>query len=372
MQTLLYITDQIEYAENSLIRSLFHVYLNQYFKINTVFFSKYKNGIELKENGQILVSMRLKDNLFTKLKKEGVDIDSYDYVIVRNDTDLLKKAIKLRTQSNFKIGFRLSFPKKIAKYETDEANNKSSLLALVNNKIMSYNETSLINKCDLFLPTSTQMKNDYFQDVKIDTFELPSGVDPENIENKTLNPDNKKRFFYIGTFDKLREFKTVLKAFEKLEYEDYILMLATKETKYQDHLLEKFPKLQDKIETHTVKTNEGYKKLVKESDIGISLLPNLKLFNSATPVKVFEFYSWGTPCLISDNSINRAAFDDNINGWLSHFDEESIAKKLNHIVTLSKEEMQQVAIKGQEKLLEVRNYKIIAKNLSEKLKSLHT
>lgn len=371
MQKLLYITDQIEYSENSLIRSLFRVHLNKYFQVNTVFFSKFKNGIEQKDDGQILVSERLKPNLFDKLVQKEVDIGSYDYLIVRNDIGVLKKALKLKDKYNFKVGFRLSFPKRMAKYETDEANNKSSILSLINHKISSYYETGLINKCDIFLPTSKQMKDDYFQDVKTDVFEIPSAIDPNNIQSKTLNSDDKIRFFYIGTFDKLRKFSTVLKAFEKLEYENYILMIATKEEKYLEKLLEKFPSLKEKIQICVVKTNQEYQNLVMSSDVGISLLPNVKLFNSSIPIKVFEFYSWETPCLISDISINNTIFDDNVNAWFSKFDPESITKKLTYITTLSKEEIHQVAKKGQEKLLKDRNYEIIAQELAKELKSLH-
>lgn len=372
MEKLLYITDQIEYAENNLIRSLFRVHLNEYFQVNTIFFSKFKNGVEFKDDGQILVFDGLKPTLFEKLMQKGMDLGSYEYIIVRNDIDILKKVIKLKDKYHFKVGFRLSFPKRIAKYETNEANDKGSFLSLITHKISSFSETGLINKCDIFLPTSTQMKDDYFQDVKTDIFELPSAIDPGNLQAKTLNTDDKIRFFYIGTFDKLRKFSTVLKAFEKLTHENYILMLATKESKYLEQLLEKFPSLQDKIEICVVKSNKEYQEFVMRSDVGISLLPDTKLFNSSTPIKIFEFYSWETPCLISDNSINSAIFDDNINSWLSKFDEESIAKKLNHIVTLSKEEIHQIAKKGQEKLLKVRNYEVIAKELAKELQSLKT
>ena len=34
------------------------------------------------------------------------------------------------------------------------------------NKIQTYSEINLINECDIFLPTSFKMKNDYFKDVK--------------------------------------------------------------------------------------------------------------------------------------------------------------------------------------------------------------
>lgn len=370
MQKLLYITDQMEYAENSFIKSLFREYLNGHFEVHTIFFSSYKHGVEMRDNGQILVSNKFKSNLYGELKKEGLDIGTYSFVIVRNDTEILKKIVKLKSKCHFKIGFRLSFPKRMAKYRNDEANNSSSLLSMLNNKISAFNEASLINKCDVFLPTSMQMKEDYFQDVKIDTFELPSAIDPKKLENKKLSTDDTMRFFYIGTFDKLREFSTVLKAFNNLKDENFVLMLSTKENEYRKQLLEKFPDIKDKIETYDVKSNDDYHDLVLKSDVGISLLPDIKLFNSSTPVKIFDFYSWGTPCIMSDNSINHSVFDDNLNGWFSKFDENFISKKLKYIISLSKEDIQKVGKNGQEKLLQVRNYEIIADNLSKELKSL--
>lgn len=370
MQKLLYITDQMEYAENSFIKSLFRDHLNKHFKVFTVFFSKFKHGVEVRENGQVLVSNECKTRLFEELKNEGVDICSFDYVVVRNDSDILKKVIKAKQKCHFKVGFRLSFPKRMAKYRSDEANKSSSLMTLINNKLSAFHETNLINKCDIFFPTSMQMKDDYFQDVNIPTFELPSAIDPQNLQKKSFDDSDIIKFFYIGTFDKLRKFSTVLKAFEKLEDEKFILMLATKEETYMDHLLESFPKLAKKIEICTVKSNDDYHNFVDKSHVGLSLLPDMKLFNSSTPIKIFDFYSWGTPCLLSDNSINRSIFDDNVSGWFSKFDEESITKKLKFILSLSKDEIKKVGIKGQEKLLEVRNYEIIAKNLAEKLKGL--
>ncbi len=370
MQKLLYITDQMEYAENSFIKSLFRVHLNKYFQVNTIFFSKFKQGIEKRDNGQILVAAKLKEKLFEELSKEDIELSSYDYVIIRNDTDLLKQTIKLKEKCNFKVGFRLSFPKRMARYRMEEAENRNSLLSFFNNKIIAYNETNLINKCDIFLPTSTRMKQDYFKDVHINTFELPSAINPESLEDKDVSKDEVMRFFYIGTFDRLRDFRVVLRAFDSLKDEKFILMLATKEEEYMENLLKMFPDLKEKIEICHVKSHEKYKELVLKSDVGISLLPDLKLFNSSTPIKVIDFYTWGTPCIMSENSVNYSVFDANISGWLSEFDEISIAKKLKYIISLSKKEVHQVGKKGQEKLLLLRNYETIAKNLSDELKSL--
>ncbi len=369
MQKLLYITDQMEYAENSFIKSLFRVHLNKYFDVNTIFFSKFKQGIEKRENGQILVAEKLKENLFAELSRHGIDMSSYDFIIIRNSIDLLKQTIKLKSKYSFKVGFRLSFPKRMATYRMEEAKNKNSLLSFFNHKIISYNETNIINKCDIFLPTSTRMKQDYFKDVKIDTFELPSAIDPKNLQEKPVSKDDIVRFFYIGTFDRLRDFRVVLRAFDSIKNENFVLMLATKEEEYMVNLLEMFPELKNKIEICHVKSNDDYYDLVLKSDVGISLLPDLKLFNSSMPIKIIDFYTWGTPCIMSENSVNLSVFDANVSGWLSEFDEKSIAKKLKFIISLSKKDINRVGKKGQEKLF---TKKLYTPRLQKKLTRMWT
>jgi glycosyltransferase involved in cell wall biosynthesis len=305
-----------------------------------------------------------------KIQTYGINLNEYQFVVVRNNTDLLKEVLKQKAKYNFKVGFRLSFPKRIAKLETDLANNKKSILDVISNKIQTYSEVSLINECDIFLPTSFQMKNDYFKDVKTRTFVIPSAIDPDILHENIQHEGNEKRFFYAGTLDKLREFETILEAFSNIHNSNFKLMISTKDPEFLDHLLIDFPNLKDNIEIYDAKTRKELLELIAIADVGLSPLPNIALFNSSTPMKVLDYYSSAVPCIMSDNENNASIFEDNISAWFTTFDKESIQKKLEYIISLSKNDVTKVGKKGQERLLAVRNYERIAADLAHQLNIL--
>jgi glycosyltransferase involved in cell wall biosynthesis len=370
MSKFLYITDQDEYADHSFIGPLFQKYLTKHFDINTTFFSKDKEDIEIQEDGRIIIPEKSKHHILEELEKHGINLSEYQFVVVRNNTDLLKEVLKQKAKYNFKVGFRLSFPKRIAKLETDLANNKKSILDVISNKIQTFMEVNLINECDIFLPTSFQMKDDYFKDVKTRTFVIPSAIDPDILHENIQHEGNEKRFFYAGTLDKLREFETILEAFSNIHNSNFKLMISTKDPEFLDHLLIDFPNLKENIEIYDAKTRKELLELIALADVGLSPLPNIALFNSSTPMKVLDYYSSAVPCIMSDNENNASIFEDNVSAWFTNFDKESIQKKLEYIISLSKDEVTQVGKKGQERLLAVRNYERIAADLSHQLNIL--
>ena len=367
MSKFLYITDQDEYADHSFIGPLFQKYLTKHFDINTTFFSKEKTQIEMQENGRIIIPEKSKNNIIHELESHGINLNEFEFVVIRNNTDLLKEVIKQKPKYKFKVGFRLSFPKRIAKLETDLANNKKSILDIISNKIKTYSEVNLINECDIFLPTSFQMKDDYFKDVKIRTFVIPSAIDPDNLHEKNYHEGNEKRFFYAGTLDTLREFEVILEAFSNIDSSNFKLMISTKDPEFLDHLLLDFPNLNDNIEIYDAKTRNELLELIAKADVGLSPLPDIALFNSSTPMKVLDYYSSAVPCIMSDNENNASIFGDNTSAWFTKFDKDSIQKKLEYIISLSKDEIREVGINGQKRLLAVRNYERIAADLAHQL-----
>ena len=370
MSKFLYITDQDEYTDHSFIGPLFQKYLNRHFEINTIFFSKFKTDIEIKDDGRIIVPEKFSSNLLEELDKKDINIKDYAFVVVRNNTALLKDVLKKKIKYNYKVGFRLSFPKRIAKLQTDEANNKKSFFDIINNKIQTFSEISMINECDIFLPTSFQMKNDYFKDVKTRTFVIPSAIDPDVLHENIQHEGSEKRFFYAGTLDKLREFETVLEAFSSIPSDNYKLMISTKDPEYLDDMLSKFPDLKKNIEICNAKTREDLLKLIALADVGLSVLPDIALFNSSTPIKILDYYSSAVPCIMSNNENNASIFEDNNSAWFSNFTEESIREKIQQIIKLSKDEVALVGLNGQKRLLAVRNYERIAADLAHQLNIL--
>lgn len=367
MQKFLYITDQNEFSDNSFIGPLFEKYLKKHFEIDIIYFSKTKQEFEIKDENKFIVPHGNKKNVLEVLEKNGVNLKDYSFVAVRNDTKILKEVLKKRNTYGYKVPFRLSFPKRIAKLQIDEANNKKSYFDIISNKIQLHQETSLINDCDIFLPTTRRMRDSYLKDVKTRTFVIPSAIDPEVLHENLHHEGEEKRFFYAGTLDKLREFETLLDAFNEISNKSFKIMISTKDPEYADNMLKNYPNLKENIEIYNAKTKQELLELIAKADIGLSLLPDIPLFNTSTPVKIMDYYSSAVPCIMSKNENNLSIFEDNKTAWLCDFDKESIKSKLEEIVSLSKEEVAQVGDNGQHRLLDIRNYERIANDLAHQL-----
>lgn len=370
MQKFLYITDQEEYTDHSFIGPLFEKYLNKHYEIKIVYFSKFKSEFEIKDEKSFILPDKARKNPIEELEKNNINLDDYEFVAVRNDTDILKDVLKKKATHNYKVAFRLSFPKRIAKLQTDEANHKKSFMDVINNKIKTYSETNLINECDIFLPTSRQMRDDYLKDVKTRTFVIPSAIDPEVLHNNLQHDGNEKRFFYAGTLDKLREFETVLDAFNDIHSDKFKIMISSKDPEYTKNMISNFPNIQENVEVYNAKTKQELLQLIAKADIGLAPLPDIALFNSSTPMKVLDYYTSAVPCVMTHNENNASIFEDHHSGWLCEFDKDSIRCKLEEIIDLSKDEVTQVGVNGQKRLLDIRNYERIAADLAHQLNIL--
>lgn len=370
MEKFLYITDQNENTENSFIGPLFEKYMNEHFETHILYFSETKESFERRNNNTFILPNSFKINIFEALEKNGIELKEYVHVFVRNDTSILKYVLKNKASYDFKIGFRLSFPKRIAKLQKDKANNKKSFFDNINNKIQSFTESNLINECDIFLPTSRQMRDDYLKSVKTRTFVIPSAIDPEVLHENIQHKSEYKRFFYAGTLDKLREFETILEAFSEIPNDNFKLMISTIDPTYAQEMIVNYPSLEGSIEVYDAKTKQDLLLLIAKADVGLAALPNIVLFNSSTPMKILDYYSSAVPCIMTDNENNTSIFEDKKSGWLCDFDKDSIKEKLEYIISLSKDEVTQVGINGQNRLLDIRNYKRIAADLAHQLNIL--
>jgi len=370
MDKFLYLTDQNENSENSFIGPLFEKYLNKHFIVHIVYFTKTNYDFEIKNGNQFIMPLKHKNEILKELARNGITMDQYAFVMVRNHTSILKEVLKIKHTYDFKLGFRLSFPKRIAKLQKDEANNKKSFFDVISNKIKNFSESNLINECDIFLPTSRQMRDDYLSSVKTRTFVIPSAIDPEVLHENIQHENSEKRFFYAGTLDKLREFEVVLEAFSSINNEKFKLMISTKDPKYAKKMLSAYPNLEPSIEIYNASNKQDLLALIAKADIGLAVLPDITLFNSSTPMKVLDYYSSAVPCIMTNNENNHSIFDDEKSAWLCDFTKEDIQAKIEEILSLSKEEVAQVGLEGQERLLSVRNYKRIADELAHQLNIL--
>ena len=370
MTKLLYITDQDEYVDHSFIAPLFEVYLKKYMMIDIVYFSEFKSDFERKDEHRFTVPTRYKNVLIEELKRNDVAIESYDFVMVRNNIDIMKHVLKYREKYHYKALFRFSFPKRSVKMCCDKAENKNTLLAEMMHPFKTKNETKIINQCDAFLPTSKSMHQTFLPKVNIPTILCSPAIDPAALHENQQHTREEKRFFYAGTLDKVREFETVLNAFSKVKSDKWQLLISTRDTLYVENMLEDYADIKDRIKIYNAKTKDDLLDLIAKADIGVALLPDIPIYNSSTPVKIFNYYSSAVPCLMTNSSHTNTIFTDCTDAWFCDFTQSDITKKIEYLLTLSKEEVAEIGVQGQKRLLDVKNYETIAKNIADQLEVL--
>ncbi len=369
MQKILYITDREEYSEHNFIGPLFEKYLPEHLDIDIIYFTKFKSYFGRKDN-QLVIPEFKKKRLFGCLEDNGIDVSRYDCVIVRNMHDVLEYVLENKSKYNIKVGFRLSFPKITAELEKAKAENRSSLIQVANHKIKTYIKSNLIDRCDIFLPTSKQMQEVYYPNVKTKMFIIPSAIDPERIHEKMSRDDDKTVFAYNGTLSKLRNFEVLMEAFELLKKDNWELDIATKDANLTESYVKPYKSIANNIKISKASTKEDLIDFISRCDVGLCLLPNIDLFNTSLHLKIVNYYTSGIPTLMSNNEQNSSIFTDEKDAWLCNFDANEIKNELEKIIDTPKDKIKEMGELGQKRLLEVRNYKVIAKQLSDALESL--
>lgn len=370
MQKLLYITDQDEYVDHSFIAALFETYLKKYMQIDILYFTEFKSDFERKDTHHFTLPTRYKNVLLPELERNDIAIESYDFIMVRNNIDILKHILKYRDSYGYKALFRFSFPKRSIKIYCDEAENKKRLLPHVSHYLKTKKETAIINKCDAFLPTSQAMHEAFRPKVTIPSIICSPAIDPAILHENKQHTEDEKRFVYEGTLDKVREFETVLDAFSKVKSDKWKLLISTRDVPYAKEMIDNYPQLKKHIDVCNAQTKDALLELIAKADIGVALLPDIPIYNSSTPVKIFNYYASAVPCLMTNSSHSNTIFTDCTDAWFCDFTQTDITKKIEYLLTLSKDEVAQVGVKGQKRLLDVKNYETIAKNIADQLKVL--
>lgn len=370
MQKLLYITDQDEYVDHSFIAPLFEIYLKKYMYVDIVYFTDFKSDFTGKDSNHFVVPSRYKNQLVPELKRNDIEMNTYDYVMVRNNITLMEHILKYRKKYQYKALFRFSFPKRRMQIRCEEAENKTQFLNKCLNYIKTAKETKIINRCDAFLPTSKRMQETFRLGVTIPSIICPPAINPQALHENQQHEGEEVRFVYVGTLDKVRHFDTILKAFSVLENNAWKLYISTRDIEFAYTLLEEYPTIKENIKLYNAKTKDALLELIAKADVGIALLPDLPVYNTTTPVKVFDYYASAVPCLMTHSEHTSDIFTDAEDAWFCDFTVQDIQEKLRHILTLSKEEVAAVGQKGQERLLDVKNYETIASTIANALKTL--
>ena len=370
MKKLLYITDQDEYVDHSFIAPLFEVYLKKYMSVDIVYFSDFKSDFSRKDEHHFVVPSLYKSQLIKELKRNKIDMKSYDFVMVRNSISLLNHILKYRKKYKYKALFRFSFPKRRVHVRCEEAKHKTQFLNKFINYFRTKDETKVINLCDAFLPTSQLMQETFLPGVNIPSIICSLAINPKALHENLQHKGTEVRFVYVGTLDAVREFETILEAFSELKSNTWKLYISTRDIEFAHELLERYPNIQENVQIYNAKTKESLLKLIAKADIGIALLPDLPIYNTTTPVKVYDYYSSGVPCLMTRSAHTSTLFTDSHDAWFSDFSVEGIKEKVESLLALSKEAVAEVGIQGQKRLLKIKNYETVAKDIADQLNTL--
>jgi len=367
---LLYITDQDEYTDHSFITPLFETYLKKHLTVDIVYFTEFKSDFERKDAHRFTMPTRYKDILLDELNRNDVPVDTYDYVMVRNDITIMKHVLDEKDTYHYKTAFRLSMPKRRVQIRCYMAEGETAFLDKMTDKFKTYNETKIINACDVFLPTSPSMHKEFFPNVTTKTIICSPGIDPKMLHPNIQHRSEEKRFIYSGTLDKVREFRTVLDAFSKLDPDTWKLIISTRDPQYAAELVGQYNGLEDNFEIHDAQTKDELLDLIAKADIGVALLPDFPIYSTSTPVKIFDYYTSAIPCIMTNAKHTNTVFTDRHDAWFCEFDQDAIQEKLEYIISLSKDTITEVGIKGQQRLLDIKNYEKIAEDIAMKLEAL--
>jgi hypothetical protein len=367
---ILYITDQQEYSQNGTNAILFDKYLKQYIDVDIVFITKFKHSFQHKENHYI-VPISKKLNIIEYLEAKDINLYQYSIVIVRNKLFVLQNVLDNKDTFNYKVVFRMSYPK--TQHQLEVAKKNSSIFGFLktfslNNKIRLRDK--LANECDLILPASKEVKDEFFSNIKTKSFPIFTGLDPEVLTRHLICADSNIKFIYVGTIDQMREFDIVLDALEQLHSPNWSLSIATTHKEYITNLLKLYPSIRTQINLTSAHSLKELRDEVNKYDVGIASLPFIPLYNTVIADKVMDYYTCSLPAILTDTQKNKQVLSED-EAIYCNFDTSSLLTTFQKILSMDKEKISEIGNKGQDKLLHLkRNYKILAKEFFNELDKL--
>jgi len=370
MKKLLYITDQQEYADHGTIAPLFGHYLKAHLQISILYYTRYKDSFQCKGDDCIVPESKL-GTIISYLTEEGVDVGSFDMILVRNRFDILRTVLSHRNRYGYKVGFRLSFPKNETAYAAMMAKYNRAFFASVILKYKRGKERKLLEQCDLFLPSSAMMAAGLYPNMLLPTLPLPAGIDPVRIAPAKSAFGAPRRFIYVGSLDPLRRFETLLDAFSTLTHLPWTLDVSTFDPTYFMELLEAYPQLEPRIRVLQASDLPVLDRQIRECDVGLALMPAIPIFAMTLPAKVMDYYAAGVPVLLTDTPKNRDRLRDGDEAFFCAFEPRAIAGKLETLIHTEDTALALVREQGLRRLLGAgRAYDVMAEQLFLRIDTL--
>ncbi|KAF0144502.1 MAG: group 1 glycosyl transferase [Nitrospirae bacterium] len=368
---ILCITDQSENSNHSSIEGIFGSYLKERCEVYIVYFSKTLGQSIIKSNNKIYIPYSYKRKNICKELNNLINLKEVDIVIARNFFSVLKDLLKNKTTYNFRIGFWHSFPHTFRRFFEAQEEHKAVFRKTIEYKLKTHLEKKLARQCDFLIVMSEEFKKTFYQDIIIDYFPLPMGVDFDSLPSCRPNNNATRKLIYTGTVDHLRETDLVAEALSELK-EDFVLDIYTQS---DNEITRKIKSMGDKrINIYpALPRNELFRKIT-DYDIGIGLIPDNRLYRVSSPTKTLEYYSLGLPALVNYLPEYVSLFD-NESAFFCDFTKESIKKTMREILAAPNNRLFEMGAKGKQVIKEQRDYKILSEKLYdflERFRKEHT
>ncbi len=362
---ILCISDLQNGTNHSSVRGIFGSYINDFSSCDTVYFSK-SSTKKLGEH-TVIIPYRYKRKNFIQTISELLDLNNYDFVIVRNYFPILKQLLKQQSKFRFKIGFWESFPHSYRRLHESQQTTKSKFRKTIEYAIKNKIENALLSQIDFYLPITNKYKQIFRNNIKCPVMPLPMGVDFTNIpQSNTVNNDNITRFTYIGTVDKLRMIDEVISAFTSIK-EDYIFDIYTAS---KNETVSSISNLNDKrIRVYDSLPRDKLFRKITQYDVGIGIIPNNKLYTVSSPTKTLEYYALGIPSIINDIPDYNGLFNKE-NALICDLSKDSIANAARKAIHKPKTELKHMGNLGKAQVIKHRDYHVMTKSLLRFLDSL--
>ena len=356
---ILCISDLLEGSNHSSVNGIFSSNLFNTASCDVVFFSKTKT-LSRSENKIVIPYSNKRKNLVSSLESQ-LQLDDYDFVIVRNYFPVLRQVLKSRQKYKFKIGFWESFPHSYRRLHQAFQLNKSVLRKKVEYYVKNKNENSLLSKVDFYLPITEKFQEVFRPNLDCPTMALPIGVNFQRIPPPPSNSPEKQilKFIYIGTVDQLRKLDTIVNAISSVKG-DYVLDIYTASDNEQTSSI---ASLKDKrITVKQALPREELMRKMMEYDVGIGLIPENKLYIVSSPTKTLEYYAVGIPSIINSMPDYKGILTDD-DAFYCTFEESDITKLIERILLMPKNKLKQMGLSGKGKVLQKRDYRILSNSL---------
>lgn len=366
MKKILYFPSE-EYGSNhTSVEALFNKYLRRFFEIQIVYKDTKTRKIE---NNNLTINSKNKSNFFSEIKE--LIFTDFDFVIVRNDFDVLSDVINYKNKynKNFLVGFQCTFLHSYRRIVQAHLEKKALIRKYLEYSFVKRKEEKLLKNCDFLIPNS-KMMNKVVNKSNLPYTYIHSSIDLDLLPKKEVLKDLKIiKFVYIGTIDKLREIDLIFEAFEKINKDNWILDIYTKDIEIANKYKKEMKFNSDKVIINkALGRNELYER-ISHYDVGISLIPINDLYVVASPIKLSEYFA----CKLSvmSTAIPEAVdlYADKNCTFFVNFDLNSIVESINNILMKDKADLKLMGENGFNIVKEKRNYEIISCEIREFLEN---